>query len=128
MPQDQRDPYTYKIIGAAMEVHRELGTGFLEAVYQEALAIEFDLQGIPFHREVNLPITYKKSLLQTSYRADFICYDSKVLVETKALSTLSSREEAQLINYLKATEIEVGMLLNFGEESLVYKRFVRKNK
>lgn len=124
MPTDTRDPRTYKIIGAAMEVHRGLGPGFLEAVYQEALAIEFELQGIPFRREVDLPIRYKGRHLDTTYRADFTCYGEEVIVELKALSQISGKDEAQILNYLKATESEVGLLLNFGERSLVHKRFV----
>lgn len=124
MKEKQKDPRTYKIIGAGMEVHRELGAGFLEAVYQEALAIEFELQGIPFQREVDLPVQYKGHQLNTTYRADFICYDKAVIVEIKALSELSGREESQIINYLKATGIEVGLVLNFSSESLEYKRFV----
>jgi len=116
------DPKTYAIVGAAMQVHRELGCGFLEAVYQEALAIELAYQDIPFQREVALPIHYRGKLLQTSYRVDFICYGD-VIVELKALAKLSSIEEAQILNYLKATEFETGLLLNFGAPSLQYKRF-----
>lgn len=106
-----------------MEVHRELGCGFLEAVYQEALAMEFSLQGIPFLREVQLPVSYKSKPLATSYRADFVCYDA-VIVELKAVASLTGVEEAQVLNYLKATSCEVGLLLNFGAESLQYRRFV----
>ncbi len=116
------DPKTYAIIGAAMQVHRELGCGFLEAVYQEALAIESVYRDIPFQREVALPIRYRGQLLQTSYRADFVCYGN-VIVELKALAKLSGIEEAQILNYLKATESETGLLLNFGAPSLQYKRF-----
>jgi GxxExxY protein len=90
-----RDPQTYAIIGAAMEVHRVLGCGFLEPVYQEALAKEFLLRGIPFRREVELPITYKGDLLAVKYKPDFICYDT-VIVELKALDRLSGREKAQV--------------------------------
>lgn len=120
---EQRDPETYAIIGAAMEVHRELGHGFLEGVYQEALAIEFRCRDIPFEREVVLLITYKGEPLPCSYRADFICFDD-VIVELKAVRTASGTEEAQVLNYLKATGKQRGLLLNFGAPSLEYKRFV----
>ncbi len=119
----QRDPQTYAIIGAAMAVHRELGHGFLESVYQEALEIELTKQGIPFLREVSIPIYYKETLLKTTYRPDFICFDA-VIVELKAIDTLSSKEEAQLLNYLKATKKQRGLLLNFGNKSLQHKRMV----
>ncbi len=114
---------TYAIIGAAMEVHRVLGHGFLEAVYQEALDIEMRERGIPTRREVALPVYYKGRLLSSSYRADFVCYDS-VVVEVKATSGLTTVDYAQLLNYLKATGYEVGVLLNFGTRSLEHKRLV----
>lgn len=123
---DSRDPQTYAIIGAAMEVHRQLGPGFLEAVYQHALAVEFSAQAVPFSREVELPVHYKGQQLPCSYRADFICYDS-VIVELKALQTVSGFEEAQVLNYLKATRLERGLLINFGSRSLQFKRFVLSN-
>jgi len=104
-----------------MEVHRQLGCGFLEPVYQESLAIEFIQRSIPFRREERLPIEYKGQRLSIEY--DFICYDS-VIVELKALTRMSGTEEAQVINYLKATGFEVGLLLNFGARSLEHRRFV----
>jgi GxxExxY protein len=106
-----------------MEVHSQLGPGFLEAVYQEALAIELGLRQIPYKREVELPVSYKEHRLATHYRADFVCYD-EVIVELKALSKLGGVEQAQLINYLKATGLETGLLLNFGTRSLEFKRVV----
>lgn len=118
-----RDPRTYAIIGAAIEVHKKLGCGFLESVYQEALAIELSLREIPFRREVKLPVSYKGQILVTSFYADFICFDSLV-VELKALANMSGNEEAQLINYLKATRYKVGLLLNFGARSLQHRRLV----
>jgi GxxExxY protein len=119
----QRDPRTDAIIGAAIEVHKHLGCGFLESVYQEALAIELGLREIPFRREVRLPVSYKGQVLVTSFCADFICFDSLV-IELKALAHLSGSEEAQLINYLKATRFKVGLLLNFGTRSLERRRLV----
>ena len=122
-PVEERDPQTYAIIGAAMEIHRQLGHGFLEAVYQDAAVIEFPLRKIPFEKEVSLPIRYKDTLLPSHYRADFICF-SEIIVEFKALSRLSSVEEAQLLNYLKATGLKRGLVINFGAPSLQYKRMV----
>lgn len=100
-----------------MEVHRQLGCGFLEPVYQEALAFEFTVRDIPFMREVKLPLAYKGRPFHTGYCADFICF-SAVVVELKALARMSGTEEAQVINYLKATGHELGLLINFGSRSL----------
>ncbi len=117
------DHITYKIIGAAMEVHKELGCGFLEGVYQEALAREFRIQGIPNKAQPIVDIKYKGEALDKKYQPDFTCYE-EVIVEIKAINTLSGIEEAQLINYLKATGLKVGLLLNFGSKSLEHKRFI----
>lgn len=106
-----------------MEAHRELGCGFLEGAYQEALAVELAKRGIPFEREVVLPLRYKGVLLKTAYRVDFLCFGC-VPVELKALDRLSGIEEAQLINYLKAGGFEIGLLLNFGGRSLEHRRKV----
>jgi len=113
----------YKIVGAAMEVHNELGCGFLEAVYQEALELEFQYKKIPYKREAKLEVYYKEQLLKKHYEADFICFDN-VIVELKALSALTSEHESQLLNYLKATGLKVGLLINFGAKRLEYKRMV----
>ncbi len=117
------DPRTYAIIGAAIEVHRQLGKGFLEAVYHEALAIELNARRIAFRKQVELPVSYKRMRLQCTYRADFVCFE-EVVVELKALRALSGSEEAQIINYLKASGHRTGLLLNFGTVRLEYKRYV----
>jgi GxxExxY protein len=119
----QRDAETFAIIGAAMEVHRELGHGFLELVYQTALALEFQDRGIPYAAEVPLPVKYKSKLLTCMYRADFVCFNT-VIVETKAIAQLTNADDAQLINQLKATGFHRGLLLNFGAPSLEHRRLV----
>jgi len=118
---EKGDSRTYSIIGAAMEVHRQLGRGFLESVYQEAMALEMTAQGIPYRREVEIPLFYKGQRLPALFRADFLCFDS-VIVELKALANLTGIEEPQVINYLKATGLEIGLLLNFGSASLEHHR------
>jgi GxxExxY protein len=115
----------HAIIGAAVEVHRELGPGFLEAVYQEAMEIELAQRNIPFQPRQTLPIFYKGQRLKKEYEADVICY-GQIIVELKALERLSGREEAQLLNYLKATGLRVGLLINFGSlGKLEWKRMVK---
>ncbi|MDR2849482.1 MAG: GxxExxY protein [Verrucomicrobiota bacterium] len=117
------DDQTYAVIGAAMAVHSGLGCGFLEAVYQEALELEFKSRNIPYEREKELPIVYQGQTMKTSYKADFICFSS-IIVELKALSQLSTVESSQVLNYLKATRLQKALLLNFGTPSLQYKRFI----
>ena len=112
----------YKIVGAAMEVHKVLGADFLEAVYQEALAIEFKLQGIPFVEFPRIEINYKEFKLEKYYIPDFLCYN-KIIVEIKAICKCTANDEAQLINALKASKQKVGVLFNFGEPSLYWKRY-----
>jgi len=121
--QTVRDERTYKIIGAALEVHKELGSGFLEQVYQEALEQEFLLQKIPYKSQPEVQIYFKGNPLKKTYQPDFICYE-KIIVEIKALSQISGTEEAQILNYLKATKLSPGLLINFGAKSLEHKRFV----
>jgi GxxExxY protein len=116
------DPETYAIIGAAMSVHRELGHGFLEAVYQSALEKEFENLNISFDREKKIHVHYKGAVI-ANYQADFICYD-KIIVELKALKKITGAEKAQVINYLKATKYHKALLINFGSSSLQYERIV----
>ena len=111
------------MIGAALEVHRVLGPGFLEAVYQEALSKEFSLRSIPFRMQCEIPVFYKGDKLSTTYRADFSCFDS-VILELKAIRQLTVIEEAQVLNYLKASGLRIALLFNFGALSLQQKRFV----
>jgi GxxExxY protein len=120
----QRDPETYAIIGATMEVHRELGNGFLEGVYQDALEIEFERRNIPFQREQPVPVLYKGVALGAHYRADFVCHGS-IIVELKAIKTLTDVESVQVLHYLKATGFERALLISFVTLRLDYKRFIQ---
>lgn len=123
MVNEHKDDRTYQIIGAAMEVHKNLGGGFLEVIYGDALEQEFLTRGIPYEREKELQIYYKDKVLPHHYKPDFICYGS-VIVELKAIDHLTSENQAQIINYLAATRCKVGLLLNFGKISLEKRRFV----
>ena len=115
----------FEIIGAAIEVHQEIGHDFLEAVYQEAIQIEMGRRQIPFEPRKSLRIRYKEQILQKGYIADLICY-KKIIIELKALDRLSGKEEAQILNYLKATGLRVGLLINLGSHGkLEWKRFIK---
>ena len=118
---------TYAVTGAAIEVHRALGPGFLEKVYQEAIQLELSARSIPFEAEIPLDINYKGQSLNQKYYADLICF-GQIIVELKALNQLSGTEDAQLLNYLKATGLQVGLLFNFGSHGkLERKRLVREH-
>lgn len=121
---NQKDPETYAIIGAAMEVHRELRHGLLEVVYQDALVVEFGGCRIPFEREKLLNVIYKGTPLPSFFKADFVCFGS-VIVECKSQASIGSPEDAQVINYLALTGLHRALILNFGSPSLQYKRLVR---
>ena len=112
---------TYNIRGAIFAVHHELGNGFLERVYQDALEFEFKERGIPYEREKNIQIMYKGKPLGEPYRADFVCY-GKIIIELKAVKTLEDAHYAQVLNYLKATKMKLGILVNFHDKFIVPKR------
>jgi GxxExxY protein len=112
---------TAQILNACKDVYSELGRGFLEPVYQEALEKEFQLRNIPYEREKKLRISYKGMPLEKEYIADFLCY-GKIIVELKAVSSLAKEHKAQTINYLKAANLEIGLLVNFGAEQLKWER------
>jgi GxxExxY protein len=120
---DKKDSFSYEIIGAAMEVHRELGPGFLEAVYQEAMEIELKERKVPFMAQPQIKLYYKQFPMDKFYIPDFVCFDSHVL-EIKAQICLTAVDEAQMINSLKASRHRIGLLINFGQSSLKYQRFV----
>ena len=114
----------YAIVGCAMEVYNQLGNGFLESVYQEAMEIESRQRNIPFIAQNNIAIQYKEITLSKQFIADLIYFDN-IIVELKAVDNLSGKEESQIINYLKATQMKVGILINFGSRGkLEWKRFV----
>lgn len=117
------DPRTYAVIGAALEVHRVLGAGFLELFYKDALAIEFRARGIPFEAELPCIIEYKGLQLRGMYRMDFLCFD-EIVLEIKARSNTGPADHAQVISYLASSKKRVGLLLNFGGQRLEHRRFV----
>lgn len=114
---------SYAIRGAIIEVSKELGCGYLERVYQDALEVELRLRNIPYEREKTIQITYKGKPLGEPYRADFVCY-GKIIVELKAVEELTSKPRAQVLNYLNATNMKLGILANFGECFLTPERIV----
>jgi len=122
-PSETGDPRTFAIIGAAIEVHRELGRGFLELFYKDALAIEFTARKIPFEPEVPCHVEYKGHRLRGHYRIDFVCY-GEVIVEVKARSSIGPADHAQVLNYLASSKRKCGLLLNFGAAVLEQKRFI----
>ena len=120
-----RDEQTFAVIGAAMAFHRELGPGFLESAYGDALEMEFMERNIPFEREKLIHIYYKGKPIKTYYQADFVCFGNLVL-ELKTVDAIADIHKAQLIHYLKATKTNKGLLINFKSKSLQYERFVNE--
>ena len=118
---------SYDVIGAAIEVHKQLGCGFVEPVYQEAFAEELKLRKIPFEQEKVFTVTYKGKVLPKEFRADFVCYN-QIIVELKAVSEFAEEHYAQVYNYLKASGMQLGLLINFGKTSLEYKRLPASHK
>ncbi len=117
---------SYRIVGACFEVYKEKGSGFLEAVYQECLAIEFGDQNIPFCEKPRLRLEYKGRTLKQEYEPDFLCFD-EIVVEIKAIKTLADEHRAQVINYLKSTGKQLGLLVNFGHYPMIeHERFVNQ--
>jgi len=114
---------SYQVVGCCMEVHKKLGCGFKEAIYQEALELEFIENEIPFEREKRLKILYKGIFLKKEYSPDFVCF-GKIVLELKAVSELNDIHLAQLFNYLKASRLRLGLLINFGTTTLQFKRFI----
>jgi GxxExxY protein len=114
---------TYRIIGSAQEVHKELGSGFLEMVYHDALELEFTKMKIPYKREFPIPVYYKNKKMDRNHSADFFCYGS-IILEIKAVKTLTDTHQSQVFHYLKATGQRLGLLINFGEPSLKVKRII----
>ena len=117
---------SYKIIGSCIKVHQALGCGFLESVYQEALERQFHLDGVPFEREKLVNVYYNNEKLDKYFKADFLCFD-KIIVELKAKSFIHQDNIEQTRNYLKSTKLQLGLLVNFGEKSLTYKRILNSH-
>lgn len=123
---NEKIPYkdeSYKIIGICMEIHNTLGNGFAEAVYSEILEKEFIKNNIPYEKEKLLKIFFKGEELSKKYKADYVCYN-EIIIELKSATFLHDNFSSQLLNYLKATNKKLGILINFGEKSLKYKRII----
>jgi len=114
---------TFQLVGLCMEVHRELGKGYAEVVYKDALAVELSRAGIPFSREKAYPVSYKGALLPHSYCADFVIWE-KILFEAKAIDKFNDAHTKQVLNYLAVSKLRLGLLVNFGGDSLEWKRVV----
>ena len=123
IPPSSQDPRTFAIIGAAYEVHRVLGTGFLEIFYKDSLEIEFTTRQIPFQREAPCSVQYKARPLRQDYHVDFVCF-GEIVLEIKARSVTGPADHAQVISYLASTNKRCGLLLNFGASKLEHKRFI----
>ena len=123
IPPSSQDPRTFAIIGAACEVHRVLGAGFLELFYKDALAIEFAERQIPFRKELPCSVEYKGHRLRSDYHVDFVCFE-EIVLEIKARSITGPADHAQVISYLASTKLRCGLLLNFGAAKLEHKRFI----
>ncbi|HUQ87620.1 MAG TPA: GxxExxY protein [Vicinamibacterales bacterium] len=123
IPPSSQDPRTFAIIGAAYEVHRVLGIGFLEIFYKDALEIEFNERHVPFRREAPCSVEYKGRPLRQEYHVDFICFD-EVVLEIKARSVTGPADHAQVLSYLASTKKRCGLLLNFGTSKLEHRRFI----
>ena len=118
---------TYRIVGSALTVSNTLGCGFLEAVYQEAMEIELKESRVPFEAQKRIQIHYKDRILQKEYAADFLCYEC-IIVEIKAIKKITEIDEAQLLNYLNATKLPLGLIVNFGGPKLEWKRYVNTKR
>lgn len=118
-----REDETYKIIGACMKVHQELGSGLLEIIYKDALEIEFRANDIPFVREKEFVVTYRGIVLPHRFNADFVVYDD-IILEVKAVKEFSNEHIAQTLNYMKLSDSEIGLLVNFQNKSLTHKRLI----
>jgi GxxExxY protein len=114
---------SYKIIGTCMDVHKKIGSGFLESVYSEALELEFKKVGIPYEKEKKLQVFYEDKPLSKYFRADFVCFKS-IILELKATKFLVDADRKQTLNNVKATKFKLGLLINFGTQSLTYNRIV----